>query len=274
MLSRNRRLVFAFVFAFALTISALPTIALDLGDVFRRVLPSAIQIIQLSNISDQDEVALGQSIDQQIRRQVPISRSRLANQLVKQVGELLVKSSDRPSIPYTFQVVDDPDLNAFATMGGFVYINTGTIAAADNLAELAGVIAHEIGHISGQHALEQMRQMAIAQGVASVAGVQDDRIVNIGVQLALRLPRSREAEFDADRRGVLNLARAGIAPQGMVGFMQKLARGDSGGAPDFLRTHPATGDRINTLNQIIRDNNLSGANGLNNAEYRQLIRRL
>jgi len=246
--------------------------ALDLRDLLR-IIPSAVQIIQLSNLSDQDEVALGQSIDQQIRTQVRISRNPRANQLVKDLGQLLVRSSDRPDIPYTFQVVEDRNLNAFATMGGFVYINTGTIASADNIAQLASVIAHEIGHIAGKHALEQMRQMAIARGIATVAGVQDDRLVNIGVQLALRLPRSREAEFDADRRGVFNLARAGMAPQAMPAFMQKLERGD-GGAPDFLRTHPATSDRIAALNEIIRQNNLTGTVGLNDREYQQEWRRL
>jgi len=246
--------------------------ALDLRDLLR-IIPSAVQIIQLSNLSDQDEVALGQSIDQQIRTQVRISRNPRANQLVKDLGQLLVRSSDRPDIPYTFQVVEDRNLNAFATMGGFVYINTGTIASADNVAQLASVIAHEIGHIAGKHALEQMRQMAIARGIATVAGVQDDRLVNIGVQLALRLPRSREAEFDADRRGVFNLARAGMAPQAMPAFMQKLERMD-GTAPDFLRTHPATGDRIAALNEIIRQNNLTGTVGLNDREYQQEWRRL
>jgi len=246
--------------------------ALDLRDLLR-IIPSAVQIIQLSNLSDQDEVALGQSIDQQIRTQVRISRNPRANQLVKDLGQLLVRSSDRPDIPYTFQVVEDRNLNAFATMGGFVYINTGTIASADNVAQLASVIAHEIGHIAGKHALEQMRQMAIARGIATVAGVQDDRLVNIGVQLALRLPRSREAEFDADRRGVFNLARAGMAPQAMPAFMQKLERMD-GTAPDFLRTHPATSDRIAALNEIIRQNNLTGTVGLNDREYQQEWRRL
>ncbi len=263
----------AAILAFAISVH-LPTAvkALDWRDLLR-VIPSAIQIIQLSNLSDQDEIALGQSIDQQIRAQVRISRNPRANKLVQDLGQLLARSSDRPDIPYTFQVVEDPDLNAFATMGGFVYVNTGTITAADNLAQLASVIAHEIGHIAGKHALEQMRQMAIARGIATVAGVQDDRLVNIGVQLALRLPRSREAEFDADRRGVFNLARAGFAPQAMPAFMQKLERGE-GGPPEFLRTHPATAERIAVLNEIIRQNNLSGTVGLNDREYQQEWRKL
>lgn len=244
--------------------------ALDWRDLLR-IIPSAIQIIQLSNLSDADEVALGQSIDRQIKTQVRISHNSRANKLVQDLGQLLVRSSDRPDIPYTFQVVEDRSLNAFATMGGFVYVHTGTIAAADNLAQLASVIAHEIGHIAGKHALEQMRQMAIARGIATVAGVQDDRLVNLGVQLALRLPRSREDEFDADRRGVFNLARAGFAPQAMPAFMEKL---EQGSGATFLSTHPATADRIAALNEIIRQHNLTGTIGLNDREYQQEWRKL
>jgi beta-barrel assembly-enhancing protease len=245
--------------------------ALDLFDLFR-VLPSAIQIIQLSSIDDNGEVSLGQQIDSQIQQEVRISRDPAANALVSRLGQILVPTSDRPNIPYTFRVVDDTSLNAFATMGGFVYINTGTISAADNVAQLASVIGHEMGHISGRHSLEQMKQMAIAQGIATIAGVADDRLVGIGVNLALRLPNSREAEFDADRRGLLNITRSGFAARAMPAFMQKLASSGGGGAPAFLSSHPATGDRINALNQSIRENNLNTSGGLNDADYQRIWR--
>jgi beta-barrel assembly-enhancing protease len=245
--------------------------ALDLFDLFR-VLPSAIQIIQLSSIDDNGEVSLGQQIDSQIQQEVRISRDPAANALVSRLGQILVPTSDRPNIPYTFRVVDDTSLNAFATMGGFVYINTGTIAAADNVAQLASVIGHEIGHITGRHSLEQMKQMAIAQGIATIAGVADDRLVGIGVNLALRLPNSREAEFDADRRGLLNITKSGFAARAMPAFMQKLASSGGGGAPAFLSSHPATGDRINALNQSIQENNLNTSGGLNDADYQRIWR--
>ncbi|MBD2178126.1 M48 family metalloprotease [Pseudanabaena sp. FACHB-1998] len=246
--------------------------ALDLSDLFR-ILPSAVQIIQLSSIGDDDEIQLGRQIDAQIKQEVRISQDRSANALVKRLGQMLVASSDRPNIPYTFQVVDDNNLNAFATMGGFVYINTGTIAASDNVAQLASVIGHEMGHIAGRHALEQMKQMAIAQGVATIAGVADDQLVNIGVNLALRLPNSREAEFDADRRGLVNITRAGFAARAMPAFMQKLASSsNSGNAPAFLSTHPATGDRINAINQTIQANNFNTSGGLNDTEYQRIWR--
>lgn len=263
----------AFIVSVSLAISINPLMAqaLDLSDLFR-ILPSAIQIFQLSSIGDNEEVSLGREIDSQIRQEVRISQDRAANALVKRLGQMLVPTSDRPNIPYTFQVVDDNNLNAFATMGGFVYINTGTIAAADNVAQLASVIGHEIGHITGRHALEQMKQTAIARGIANIAGVGDDRLVGIGVDLALRLPNSREAEFDADRRGLSNITRSGFAASAMPAFMRKLASAGGGNAPSFLSTHPANGDRINALNQMIQSNGLNSSGGLNDGEYQRIWR--
>ena len=274
-----RKLQHYWKFAIALLMSLLLAVslnpfvanALDLSDLFR-ILPSAIQIIQLSSIGDNEEVSLGQQIDSQIQQEVRISRDPAANALVRRLGQILVPTSDRPNIPYTFRVVDDTNLNAFATMGGFVYINTGTIAAADNVAQLASVIGHEMGHISGRHSLEQMKQMAIAQGIATIAGVADDRLVGIGVNLALRLPNSREAEFDADRRGLLNITKSGFAARAMPAFMQKLTRSGGGGAPAFLSTHPATADRISALNQSIQANNLNTSGGLNDSDYQKIWR--
>jgi predicted Zn-dependent protease len=255
----------------AVTVNPLVVNAFDLSDLFR-ILPSAVQIIQLSSIGDNDEVALGRQIDAQIQQQVRLSRDPAANALVNRLGQMLVPTSDRPNIPYTFRVVDDNNLNAFATMGGFVYINTGTIAASDNVAQLASVIGHEMGHIAGRHALEQMKQMAIAQGIATIAGVADDRLVGIGVDLALRLPNSREAEFDADRRGLMNITRAGFAARAMPAFMQKLSSSSGGGAPTFLSTHPGTSERIAALNQTIQQNNLNSSGGLNDSEYQRIWR--
>ncbi|NJM28616.1 MAG: M48 family metalloprotease [Pseudanabaena sp. RU_4_16] len=268
-LQRYQRLFVASFLTTLLAINLNPSIAeaLDWTDLFR-VVPSVIQVVQLSNISDSQEVELGRQLDRKIGSEVKISRDPAAIDLVRSIGAQLVPNSDRPNMPYTFQVVDDKNINAFATMGGFVYVNTGTIAQADNRAQLAAVIAHEMGHISGRHALEQIRQMALAQGLASVAGLDKDQFVNIGVQLALRLPNSREAEFDADRRGLSTISRSGYAPQAMPAFMQKLVS-KSGGVPGFLSTHPGADERIVALNDRIERNNLSGQGGLNDRKYQR-----
>jgi beta-barrel assembly-enhancing protease len=266
---RGHKFLLAVIITAILAILATPYSAqsLDLSD-FLRIVPTVIQVVEISNISDTEEVKLGSQINKNILTQVKLSRNRNATNLVKSIGAELVPQSDRPNIPYTFQVVEDRNINAFATMGGFVYINTGTISAADNRAQLASVIAHEMGHISGKHALEQVKQQAITSGIVSIVGADRNQVVNIGTELALRLPNSREAEFDADRRGLGNLSRADYAVQAMPDFMQKLTR-TSGSTPTFLNTHPAVKDRIVSLNQQIKDNGLEGFRGLDNSEYQR-----
>ncbi|PZO42920.1 MAG: peptidase M48 [Shackletoniella antarctica] len=206
-----------------------------------------IRYVQLGNMSDRDEVNLGTQIDRQLKAQQGVrvyNRNSAINNYINEIGQRLAASSDRPNLPYTFQVVDDNSVNAFATTGGFVYIQTGLIRAAANEAELAGVMAHEIGHITGRHAIQQMRQRALASGVAGALEVRQDALVGLGVQLALQLPNSREAEYDADRRGFNTLGRAGYDTTGFISFMQKL---EGGNTAEFLSTHPNPGNRVSNL---------------------------
>ncbi len=240
------------------------------------------QILQLSNISDRQEVALGGQINDQITQQLwrnrtPIVRDPAINAYVNTLGRRLAETSARPTIPYTFQVVDNRDVNAFATMGGFVYINLGLMLLAENEAELASVVSHEIAHIAARHAINQMRDQAIRSGLLSAAGLDASRAVQIGVQLAMDLPNSREAELEADRLGIANLRNAGYAPTATVTFMQKLQQqGGNRFVPTILSTHPATGDRIRLLQQDLRNNPPlpHQADGLDAQQYQNTLRQL
>jgi predicted Zn-dependent protease len=233
-----------------------------------------VQVIQLSNVSDEAEVQLGGQINQQLLRQEfrLYDDDRSINDYVKAIGQRLVPHSDRPDIPYVFQVVDDDQVNAFATMGGYVYVTTGLIKTATNEAELASVLGHEIGHIAAHHALEQMRDAALTQGLASAAGLDRNAAVNIGVELALRRPHSRQDELEADQLGLANLVGAGYAPSAMVTFMEKLLGQRS--IPTFLSTHPATSTRIEELNEQIDPATANVGAGLDSASYRATIRSL
>lgn len=234
------------------------------------ILRQGVQIIQLSTLSDSREVDLGQQINQQITRQIPIYTDPQIASYVDRIGQKLVPYSARPDIPYTFQVVRDDSINAFATMGGFVYIHTGLMRAAGNEAELASVVAHEIGHIAGKHAVKQMRESAIAQGVLSATGLDTSAAVQIGVELALSRPNSREDEYEADEYGLNNIQAAGYAPEAMVSFMQKLQQqGQS--TPTFLSTHPAAADRVEALRAEIASEGMAGGEGLDSQAYRQQI---
>lgn len=232
-----------------------------------------VQIIQLSNISDNQEVQLGQQINQQLTtRQFRVYSDRSINEYVNQVGQRLVPASDRPNIPYTFQVVDTTQVNAFATMGGFVYVTTGLLKTIDQEAQMAGVLGHEIGHIAARHAVTQMRERAVAAGVATAAGLDRNQAVNIGVELVLSRPNSRRDEFEADSKGLATITTAGYAPSGIVTFLEKL--GTQRSVPAVLSTHPATADRITRLRQMIDPATANVGTGLDTAAYQARIRPL
>jgi beta-barrel assembly-enhancing protease len=235
-----------------------------------QILMQGAQIVQLSNISDAQEVSLGAETDRAIGAKVKLYRNPTATSYIDRIGQRLARNSGRPNIKYTFQVVDDNSINAFATMGGFVYINTGTIKAADNEAQLAGVIGHEIGHIAGRHALQHLKQAALAQGISSIAGVDRDQIVQMGVQLALTLPNSRQDEYDADKRGLTTMIQTGYAPSALPEFMKKLISNNS--APEFLSSHPAVPERVANLQKMIPAAYQNRTEGLNAATYKQNLR--
>lgn len=251
-----------------------PATAVPLGDLIFR----GIQILQLSNISDNQEVQIGQQIDQQLRSQgMRPYGDRSLNNYVAQVGQRIAATSKRKNIPYTFQVVNDSRINAFATMGGYVYVTTGLLNAADNEAQLASVMAHEIAHIEERHLVEQMRQAAVTRGITTAAGLDRSVAANIGLDLALNKPRSRKDEFEADRSGFRMLQQAGYATSAMPEFLKKLVR--SSGSPTFLSTHPAVPDRIVAANKLIQanpsscnTNSRTSSCGLDNAFYQQQVR--
>jgi len=232
-----------------------------------------IQVIQLATLSDSNEVALGRQINQQLLSQeVRLYRNSSVASYIDEIGQALVPYSSRSDIPYVFQVVEDSQVNAFATMGGYVYVTTGLIQTADNEAQLASVIAHEIGHIASRHAVKQMREQALQAGVLTAAGLSRNDAVAIGVELAINRPNSRQDELEADEEGLTTLVQAGYAPSAMVAFMEKLLRQSS--VPSFLSTHPATSTRIERLNALIDPATANSGGGLDNAAYRDRVRAL
>jgi beta-barrel assembly-enhancing protease len=239
--------------------------AFTLLDLIRKGIP----IIQALSINEQQEIALGAQTNQQILRQMKMSQNPEINAYINNIGQRLAASSARPNLKYTFQVVDDNAINAFATMGGFVYINTGLMKASDNEAQLASVIGHEIGHITGRHSLEQLKQTLIAQGISSLAGLDQSQLSNVVMNIGLRLPKSREMEYDADRRGLDNIIRVGYAPSAMPEFMKKL--GGASTTPAFLSTHPSPPDRVQRLNSMIPPQYRAKTDGLDQSNYKQRV---
>ncbi len=238
------------------------------------VLIQGTQVYQLYNISPQEEVQLGKQINQELisSGKFQLYRHPDINRYVQQIGQRLVKHSNRPNIPYTFQVVKDESVNASATAGGFIYVNTGLLKAVDNEAQLASVLAHEIGHISSQHLVEQMRQAAITRGITTAVGLDRNTAIQIAVDLVLERPNNRQDEFEADLKGLQTLGRANYAQSAMISFMRKLLNSDSG--PAFLSKHPATNKRITALQRAIDSQKANVGDGLDNSIYKAKIRPL
>ncbi len=210
----------------------------------------AARAFTLNNLSESQEAAYGERINQQLvsQGQVRLSNDRRLNSIVTGIGQRLARTSDRPNFPYRFYVVADRNINAFSTMGGFVYVTTGMLANIRSEEQLAGVLSHEIAHITARHSIEQMRQAALTQGLLRAIGQDDNLIVNIGATLFERR-HSRNDEYEADDIGLRNLVRAGYPANGLPDFLRGL---QSSRNPEFLSTHPSSPSRVARLEETIR----------------------
>jgi beta-barrel assembly-enhancing protease len=253
----------------------IPSQALSWRDLLRGGV-QVLQGVQLSRLSDGQEVQIGQQINSNL---FSTEFKRYDNQIIQSyvnaVGQRLVPNSQRSTLPYTFQVIESDQVNAFATMGGFVYITTGLLKTASNEAEVAGVLGHEIGHIEGKHLIKQISQAAWQQGLLTAAGVDRSQVVQLGLELAVRRPHSRDDERDADQRGLRIMGASGYAQSAMVSFMRKLESGNN--PPQFLSTHPSPSNRVRDLESSITPNQptLPGlSNGLDEVAYRSQMQTL
>jgi beta-barrel assembly-enhancing protease len=251
--------------------------ALPLQDLLFR----GIQAAQLSNLSDSQEVQIAGQMHQNLLSQgVRLNSDPALNRYVTAIGQRLVPFNRRSRLPYNFFVVQDKAVNAFATMGGYVYVTTGLLRTADNEAQVASVIGHEMGHIERKHLLQQIRQSMLAQGLASaLLGQGRGQLASIGVDLLVRRPLSRDDEYEADQVGLRTMRDAEYATSEMPEFMRKLLQ-SGGGSPTFLSTHPAVPARLKALDSAIRSgptNRCDGNRrlpvcGLDDAAYQGAVR--
>jgi beta-barrel assembly-enhancing protease len=212
-------------------------------------------------ISTQDEIQMGQQYAAEINRQLPIVDDPTIHRYINQLGNQIQRQPGNRDIPYTFYVVNIQEINAFAVPGGFIYINRGLIERADNLSELAGVVAHEIGHVEARHSVQMLERMQAAQvGVAVgsiLLGGPPQGVAGAAVEVgaaAYFARHSREAEHEADAIAVRLLPGAGIDPGGIVTFFRKLLD-EQQRAPSrveqWFATHPLTEERLVTTRDLI-----------------------
>ena len=207
-----------------------------------------------SSIPIDEEREMGLAVAEQAAREMPLLQDEPVVRFVRELGAYIVRRADTTGRDYEFRVVDSEVPNAFAIPGGFIFVNRGILERAETASELAGVLAHEIGHVVERHGLEQMAKAQNTSTIVSLVYVLLGRTPGGAEQVALQVAgsawmakHSREAEREADRVAVVYLARAGIAPRGMPDFFQKLLDEDRNSPNELLAwfsTHPLTEDRI------------------------------
>jgi predicted Zn-dependent protease len=213
-------------------------------------------------VTIEEERALGAEVARQAEAQLPLLADAPTVTFVRELGAMLVQGADTSGRAYTFRVVDSDAANAFAVPGGFVFVNRGIIERADDVSELAGVMAHEIGHVVERHSVEQMSRARNANTLVGLVYLLLGRTPGAGEQVAMQVAgsawlakHSREAEREADRVGVAYMARAGIDPRGMPRFFEKLLeeeRRSPGLVLEWFSTHPLTADRVADTDSLVR----------------------
>jgi len=206
---------------------------------------------RITLVSESQEIAMGVDADPGIVAEFGVYDDANLGAMVDGVGQSMVKVSHRPTLKFTFRVVDSPVVNAFAVPGGFVYFTRGILAHFNDEAELAGVMGHEIGHVTAQHGVEQMTKQQLA-GIGLLAGTilsEDFRRFGDQAQQALGLiflKFSRDDESESDLLGVEYSTKAGYNAQHMARFFRTISRiteQAGGGPPTFLSTHPNPDNR-------------------------------
>jgi predicted Zn-dependent protease len=222
----------------------------------------AVAAAGCGTLSIEEEKQLGHEAQRQVRQHFQMMRDRVVVNYVREIGDRLVAASDPSPFDFRFYVVEDPEINAFALPAGAIYVHTGTILKAKDVSELAGVIAHEIGHVTARHVANLYRRQRNTGVVANVvtlivAIVTGNPYVANAAQLGTAVAATaytsqftREAERESDRLAVEAMIRAGYDPDGLVTFfatLQKEAQTGGLAMPQVLSSHPATDERIQTV---------------------------
>ena len=227
-------------------------------------LAAAAVLVTACGVSTQQEVQMGQQESQQINSQLPLLQDPTINQYVNELGVRIASHTPRADLPWRFYVVNTDVVNAFALPGGIVYVNRGVLERASRMDELAGVLGHEIEHVVLRHSVKQMQQVQGANvGVAILCTLTNTcsnqavgAAVNVGGTLVFD-KFSRQDEVQADEGGFHNVMNAGISPEGMLSFFEKLlseeqsSGGGASGVSAWFSDHPGTQDRIADIRRML-----------------------
>src|SRR5262247_2172316 len=237
---------------------------------------------QIDFYSLDKEAALGRQLASEVDRESKFVTDPIVTEYVNRVGQNLVLHSDA-KVPFTFKVIDSNDINAFALPGGFLYINRGVLEAADNEAELAGVMAHEIGHVAARHGMEQASKANLINYgsiplifLGGWGGFAIRQAAGLAIPLGF-LKFSRGMESEADRLGAQYLWASGYDPNAMITFFEKLEAKEKkkpGTIAKVFSTHPMTGDRITEVRKLVARFPEKQEYAINTSEFGEVKSRL
>ncbi len=215
---------------------------------------------QLALISEAQEIQIGQQGAQDVAQSIGLVDNQELQEYVQRVGAALAADSERPNLPWTFRVVDDPTPNAFAFPGGYIFITRGLMSLMDNEAEMASVLGHEIGHVTARHSVTalsraQLAQLGLGLGMVFVPELQQfGELAGTGLQL-LFLKYGRDAEHQADELGFRYALEEGYDVRQMADVFASLQRaGERSGQsplPSWLSSHPYPAERIQRVEQRV-----------------------
>lgn len=212
--------------------------------------------------STQQDIQLGQEAKAQVEKTQPVWHDARVDNYLNALGKKLAASPKAGQFPFTFEVVKDKNINAFALPGGPLFVNTATFVAASNEAQLAGVLAHEMSHVALRHGTNQASKGQMVQLLAGLAGTATNSggmmgtLAKAGITLgsnSVLLHYSRDAESQADYNGTQILADAGYDPVQMAEFFQKLeTKSSEGTLAQLLSDHPTPGNRVKAVQDELK----------------------
>lgn len=228
------------------------------------------------------EVAIGRQLAAEVDRSSKIINDPIVTEYVNRVAQNLVLHSDS-KVPFTIKVIDAEEVNAFALPGGFLYVNRGLLEAAENEAEVAGVIAHEIAHVTARHGVEQASKGELFNYLSipliflgGIGGYAIRQGLGLAVPLTF-LKFSRGAEKEADRLGAQYMWASGYDPNALITFFEKLQAKNKkkpGTLSKLFSTHPMTGDRITEVRELIGQFPERGEYQISSSEFAQVKSRV
>jgi predicted Zn-dependent protease len=238
---------------------------------------SGINKGDINLVSSAEEVEMGREFSTEVGQQFEIYDDPVVTAYVQSVGDRVAAVCDRPDIDYHFTVIKEDEMNAFALPGGYIYIYTGLMKDLDDEAQLAAVLAHEVGHVTARHATERLTAMYGAQIAVSLLLGENPAeykvlIANLFSTTGF-LAYSRANEFEADRLGTTYASRAGYDPEGMAELLGKFIDAEQrepSKLEEWLSTHPPSRDRLAKVDALAASLPRAGTGERDAARYSEI----